>query len=59
MGEVIMIACDGCGEMKASFDITLIRPDYYRCYECDEKQQQEMEKLYYPFFEKRKAKVNE
>ena len=59
MGEVIMIACDGCGEMKASFDITLIRPDYYRCYECDEKQQQEFEKLYYPFFEKRKAKANE
>ena len=54
-----MIACDGCGEMKASFDITLIRPDYYRCYECDEKQQQEFEKLYYPFFEKRKAKANE
>ena len=54
-----MIACDGCGEMKASFDITLIRPDYYRCYECDGKQQKEMEKLYYPFFEKRKAKVNE
>ena len=59
MGEFIMIACDGCGEMKASFDITLIRPDYYRCYECDEKQQKEFEKLYYPFFEKRKAKVNE
>jgi|TARA_R110002072_G_scaffold201335_2_gene359094 hypothetical protein len=54
-----MIACDGCGEMKSSFDITLIQPDYYRCYECDEKQQKEFEKLYYPFFEKRKAKANE
>jgi len=49
-----MIACDGCGKMFEKTDVTLIQPDYYRCYLCDDEQEEEWRKLYLT----KKRKIN-
>ncbi len=34
------IVCDSCNEYVDKSNITLVQPDYYRCVDCDELEEQ-------------------